>query len=170
MESNPVGWVFFCTARKKRIGFRRWLRIALACPTTAYRAFLVALIQTLSRSPLVHVCIGDGSVVLDPNLLGNRYWAAIPFAMKYPRLAWCFEIRLPYPLDLEGADTAPKAAWPSLLRWLTRGHTEADDCVTTTADALRAAGEPVPQSVVTPQDLFDWLRSRGHHLIDMDDS
>lgn len=163
-------WVFFVGYRKRHHGWRSFLRLLMRRPSLAYAFFCAWATSKLSRSDLIHVAISDTKVVLDPGIFGNVYWEAALFSLKYPRLVWCVEIRGlrdPCLARFEEPLRRTKVCLPTFLRWLTGFRCGARDCVTVVVSALRHAGESVPERVITPQDLFDYLKLRGHTRIDM---
>jgi len=99
---------------------------------------------------------------------GACYYEAVHFAMKYPRLAWAVNIPLACPLSLNHYQgNGPIPIWPTFIRWITGGRWPARDCVCVVVDALAASGIHAPQSIVTPANLWDWLRSEGHEFIEL---
>jgi hypothetical protein len=158
-------YVFFVAYRKRRISWRAIKR----CKGLAKRSLIVWLIATIGRSHFVHVCVGSSDVVLDQMIDGPRFYATALFCMKYPRLAWCYEIKCPRKPDIGLAENCgPVKITRTLARRATRGLISSNDCVSTTSDILRDAGINIPKSVVTPDQLWDHLRSQGHELIEMD--
>jgi len=133
-----------------------------------YRSFVVWLIAVLGRSQLIHVCIADNRVTLDQTITGPRFYDTLAFTLQYPRLAWCFELKTPRPIRTELASSlGPVRVIRTIVRRLTGGAIESNDCVTATAMVLRDAGVPVPHNVITPCQLWDYLRSAGHTMIDL---
>ena len=157
-------WVFFVSLPRQRPWWTL-VRLALRGKQAPFWARVVA---KLTGSPLIHVCVGTDSVVLDPSWKGDKFWPFIPFVHKFPSLAWAV---------LVPTDSAPtiehdprrsrRSAWPTLARFVLRGTTGADDCVTRTVAVLNRAGVPAPTTTVSPAALLAWLRSQGFEQFDL---
>jgi hypothetical protein len=65
-------------------------------------------------------------------------------------------------------DPTPKRLWRYALRWADPEMYPFEDCTTKVCRMLAEAGVYVPERVVTPGDLFDFLRGEGHELCSMD--
>jgi hypothetical protein len=113
-------------------------------------------VRLLTRSELAHVAIGDGEVVLDPGIRGERAWSQIVFERFFPTLDSRISVPISGQFDLADyeMDPRPKPAWPSWRRWVTRGRTPSRDCVAVVSDLLRQAGIDVPPRLTTPIELF----------------
>lgn len=163
----PSLWVFFVSIPKKRPW---WTLIRLAIRGRQSPLWTQAT-SSLTRSPLVHVCVGTDSVVLDPSWTGDKFWPFVPFVHKFPSLAWAVLIPTDdAPQFKQVPRRSRRSAWATLARFVTLGLTSADDCVTSTAGVLTDAGVPVPRGVVSPSQLLAWLRSQGFEQFDLSPS
>lgn len=133
-----------------RGGSKAWL--------VQYDRLLCWLIRTLTRSRRAHVCIGIRGAVVDPQIRGNFWWAELAFVEEYPALLEYVEIDTPVAPD--EAIVQPRGrrpAWPTFIRWVTRGRTPADDCLTVAIDLIHSAGIHINPRTHTPRRLYDQL-------------
>lgn len=114
-----------------------------------------------SGSPLAHVLVGDHIAVLDTAIAKTANYDPEAF-WKSGIAAWAIEVDTKHPIDWSRYPPRKHVGW--WRRLISPVH----NCVTVTADVLRQTGEPVPRSVITVHGLFEYLRSRGHDLMDMD--
>lgn len=136
--------------RLARLSRRGWL--------VQYDLLLCWLIRTLSRSHRAHICIGIDGGVIDPQIGGNVYWPEISFVTSYPSLLEYVEIDTPRPASEELVKPrGRRPAWPTFIRWVTRGQTQADDCLTVAIMLIRSAGVGIDPRTRTPQKLYDQL-------------
>lgn len=167
MHQKPFrAYVCFCTGRlrRKRPAIWRWKRIDFI---RFYAGFLSWLVRFLTRCDLAHVAIGDGRVVLDPAIVGNRYWPFEAYLLGYPTRAWLFTVPCDRCIELGLYEERPprwKPAIPTFMRWITRGLWPTRDCVAIARECLVRGGLDVPRTVVTPAHLFDYLRGEGFEL------
>lgn len=153
--------VFFASCdwstRRRPSAKTRW-RLLRRRPATTFNWTVAALVRLLTRSPYSHVAVRIDDAVLDPAIGGNRFWPTLVFAWYYPTLLCAMDIDLPRWVDL---DLFPpgrrKSIRGALLRWITIGLTESDDCVSTVREVLILGGLPVPRWVVSPRQLHDWM-------------
>lgn len=96
-----------------------------------------------------HVSVGDGDVVYD----SGRFFPLIPYTMRCPGLERCVAVTTPLPPVLEGLPKPTGRWWLDVL--LRR------DCVPIAVAALRRAGVRVPLFIVTPAQLYDFVRELG---------
>ena len=162
-------YVFFATARRARrrkLPLRRRCRIACKFRRRTYFAFLSWLVRTLTRSQLAHCSIGYDGAVLDPGIRRNTYWPFRAYVISYPTLVCCFRVLVSRPIDLDAFPQGSKPAWPTFVRWLTRGRWPwTTDCVCIAIDCLRQGGIAVPRQLVSPQQLHDWLLERYERTV-----
>jgi hypothetical protein len=134
--------------------------------------------RSVTRCELDHVSVASRGVVLDPSVLrGDTLYPEITYVKAHNALAWMIEVPCltktyeqptglwqvcHKPPPLLNRDPRPKTPIRAFLRWLTRGRVYSRDCVTRVAGVLDEAGHAVPRWVVTPDHLYDWLRSQGH--------
>lgn len=174
-ESNCELIVFFSTANWRRLGradmtLRRRIRVAIRHPRRSYFWFLSALVRVITRSRLAHCSIGHDGAVLDPSMLGNRYWPMFVYISRFPTLAGFF--RVPIRPDIAiGLDKYPagiaKPAWPTILKWWTGGMWPTTDCVCVVRSILRDGGIETPRSDYSPQRLWSRLAGRGYPWTDL---
>lgn len=113
------------------------------------------MMQTLSGERFSHVAIGDGQVVLDPSLEGDRF---IPHetVLRVPNLMEIIEVPVIRDVDVQLAfDPSPRSPWPTTLSWLTRGLVAPWgplNCTESAMLVLRSAGVPFKPTTraVTP--------------------
>lgn len=125
---------------------------------------------TIANDHIGHVLVGDSNVVLDPTFAGNRFHSLWAFLWSDRPILWCVEVPVTSHPDWSRHESAtrlkPPPTLPTILRWATRGLFPARNCVTEVVERLRACGIAVPPRMVSPQQLYDWLRSEGHHIHD----
>lgn len=123
-----------------------------------------AVVRTITRCEFVHVMVAYDGAVLDRGSRGTRYWPEIELHANHPSLACRFQVPIEHPIELDGLYTPrPVRLLPCLLRWITGGRFQADDCIQTTITALAQGGVSVPR-ISSPKSLWDWLRGEGHAL------
>jgi len=172
--STDVVYVFYCSGlwRRKRhkLSWRRRLRILWRFPRRSYHYLLGWLVRTITRSPIAHVCIGHDGAVLDASIQANQFWPLYTFLLYYPT---CLGYHI---IPVEGDAVARemgkvkcpgphKKAWPTVLRWISRGAVETQDCVAMACRILRAGGVRVPRQVVSPRQLFEFCRQRRYKYV-----
>ncbi len=159
---KPSGFVrvFFITRRAGKIGPRRNFRVLRRKPKLFRQWWCAWWVHRLSGSPLVHVAVSYRGAVLDPGLNGVRFIPEIIFAENHPFLTDIVTVPVGPGIDLDAfASTRRVPAWPTFIRWLTRGLTPAPrDCVSIVAAVLRSGGVAVPRRITTPAQLFRWLK------------
>jgi len=164
----PKAYVIFA-GPKRRIPFRTLRRLVKRRPALAPRLLATWLTQALSGSNVTHVAIGDGVVVLEPALDGDRYYAFRDYVLTNATLIDLVTVNVARSIDL--ASRRPRVGRPvaaivrSLAHWITRGLTPADNCLTITVGLLRDGGCPVPDTILTPIQLRNWLVSQGYHHV-----
>jgi hypothetical protein len=157
-------FVFFTLYKRRRITLRAIRR----CRGLAYRSIIIWIVAKLGRCDMVHICIGDGCAVLDATIEGPRFFESTAFSLKFPRLAWCILVPTKSRIRLEIAENrGPISVIRTFIRHFTGGRTESNDCVSLASEILNDAGVHVPRNIVTPGQLWDHLRARGHELIEM---
>jgi len=107
------------------------------------------------------VLIGDHRAVLDRAIIEDVHYDTEAF-LESGIAAWSIEVNVPNQIDWSRYPPRKYVGW--WRRIISPFH----NCVTVTADILRQVGEPVPRSIVTVHGLFEYLRSRGYDLMDMD--
>lgn len=150
--------IYFSAARhdRKLLPARKLLNRARL--RLQYDLLLCWLIRKLGRSHRAHICVGINGGVLDPQIRGNYWWAELEFVATYPSLLEYVEIQAPDPPDEDSVkQRGRRPAWPTFLRWLSRGRTRADDCLTVTLGLLRSAGVQVSPRTHNIQRLYDQL-------------
>jgi hypothetical protein len=144
----------------------------------SWAGFLRRLQHLLTREEFDHVSIASRGVVLDPSVArGDTLYAEITYVKAHSGLSWMIEVptaqvftskrgssgqTCPKPPPVLDVDPRPKTPVRALARWLTRGRVYSRDCVTRVVGVLSEAGVFVPRHVVTPGQLFDWLRGEGY--------
>ena len=128
-----------------------------------YDMFLAWLIRTGSRSRLTHVSISFRGRTLDPAYVGNRLYATELFVTGHPGLVYGVEVPITSRPNFDQFDMGvKKTPWPTVARVATFGWLTVDDCICNTTTILNQCGFYVPQHVLSPARLFDWLTtSRG---------
>lgn len=123
---------------------------------------LSAVVRVLTRSPLAHCAVGFGGAVLDPAYGGDRFWPMVTFVTRYPTLVGAYILPAKAAPDMDAvADPRPKRALPTFVRWLIGGRIQTRDCVFQVRRVLAQAGIVVPDSVVSPHQLFNHLANLG---------
>lgn len=119
------------------------------------------LIERVSGSPVTHVAIGDGSVVLVPTMRRTGY---VPQRLyeRQPHVMHVIGVPLRWPVNIEGEqhDSTISVCKP-LLKLLTKGRFKTHDCVTTARAILARGLFDVPQDVTTPIALLEYLVNHG---------
>jgi len=129
---------------------------------------LTLAIRRLSGSAMTHCAIGYGGAVLNVTLRGNQFWPILAFAACWPRLCRVFEVPIDRAIDLDRYPAGDrKRIFPSIARWLTRGLVRTSDCVCITSELLRDGGVHVPNYIVSPVQLHDWLMARGFRYVEL---
>ncbi len=135
--------------------------------STFWARLRASLIACLSRSCYTHVMIGFADTVLDPSSKGCFFYDLESTIEFYPALGAVFRIPFTYPIDLNyfrHLEGKPLATWPTIRRWLQIefgfNHGGTDDCICVVLACLRAGGLDVPMRIVSPVELFRWLRNR----------
>ena len=152
--------VYFSAARHNRaaLPIRRLIRCSRKQWLIQYDHLLCLLIRKLGRSPMAHICVGIDGGVIDPQINGNVWWAELEFVKTYPSLLRYVSVPAPKQPDAGWIqDRGRRPALPTLIRWLTRGRTTADDCLTVALRLLRSAGIDVDPRTHTVQKLYDQL-------------
>lgn len=163
--------IYFSSARHERVVLPARKLFSKKRLVLQYDLLLCWLIRTLGRSHRAHICIGMDGAVLDPQIKGNCWWAELYFVSTYPSLLEYVEVRAKH---IPGHDRVQargrRPAWPTFKRWLTRGRTEADDCLTVTLGLLKSAGIEVDPKTHTIQALYDQLiRLPGARIVTIED-
>lgn len=134
------------------------------------RSWQGRVIEAVTGSPVSHVAIGDCHVVLDPTLEGNRFHPFAGYVVSDRPILWAVEVPVTRPPHWAphkaGRHLRPPPTLPTVLRWASRGLIPARNCVTEVVACLRNCGVPVPPRMVSPQQLFDWLRAEGYYTYD----
>ena len=171
-------YVFFSSAdwsHKRRLGIRKRVRILLRFPQRSFYWLLSYLIRKVTRCQWAHVCIGDGEVVLDPGLRGNRFWSHYVFLACYPTLIDGFVLPISNDLDLDSCQAGgPKQILPTwklygrvALRWWTCGWVQTEDCVCVCVKLLRVGGVRISPRIFSPRQLHTWLEDHGYQAIQL---
>lgn len=115
-------------------------------------------IELLTRSRVNHVAIGALGVVINPVPSGDTVWAQSVFEARYPgELVWAVDV-----YTCLHSDTLVRYVrfWrdpiPSLLKYLTLGVVESQDCVSEATLLLGA-----PSDIISPAGLARWLMDNG---------
>jgi len=154
-------WVFFVCAKQYPRGVKAKWRVLRRYPGRTFSDLVSFVARFRSGSPLAHVLIGDHRAVLERAIIEDVHYDPEAF-WKSGIASWSIEVNVPNPIDWSRYPPRKYVGW--WRRLISPFH----NCVTVTADILRQTGEPVPRSVVTVHGLFEYLRSRGHDLMDMD--
>lgn len=133
--------------------------------------FYAALTQALTGSEIVHCAVGQGDVVMEVRPDGVRFWPSIAYECKRG-VSWMFTIPTDHLIDWTPweNDTRPRGCVASLVYYASRGLFRTSNCVTETKKALDQAGIDVPRRVLTPAQMWDWCRSEGYELSQVDDA
>lgn len=149
--------------RERRLGWWRRIRIIYRYPSKSFIFLLAKLTSLISNSRIVHCAVSDGQAVLDITVRGDWYWPFLLYILKYPSLTCLVRVSLVRPIDIDDyAVGIPKKVFPTILRWLSRGLVDTDDCASTVAKCLREAGADIPRHIVKPVELHDYLLKKGH--------
>lgn len=171
MNTQRHAYVYFTTGQwshKRRMSWRRRLRIVRKFKRRSYFWFLAWLVRTLTFSKLAHVSIGYNGAVLHPGILDNEYWPQIAYTLKYPTLTCAFTVPVNGPIDLDRYPKGAKQVWPTVRKWICYGWAPAtQDCVDIVKDCLAQGGVTVPRNVLSPQDLHDWLEKHSYERTDL---
>lgn len=123
----------------------------------------------MSRSGIAHCSIAFGGRLLDPSMHGNRYWPTATYATTYPGVVGAVTVAVPRPIDLDRfADPRPKRAGPTFMKLFTFGRIRTRDCACTVKAALADGGLRVPDHVLSPRALRDWLIRHGGEYVAFD--
>lgn len=107
--------------------------------------------------------VGDERGIIDFAITEQRVYDAAAFFDERPHtVAWMFTVPTRLGIRWESFQPHVRAGV------IARGLTPVRNCVTVTRRALASAGVEVPRTVITVQDLFDWLRGQGYELTDLD--
>lgn len=132
-------------------------------------------VRVFAGSPFVHVAAtshiegpeGPTEIVMNATHKRVLFWR-YQFWTEHPsRFGFVWSIKVParrWPDLNRYDDPAPKSKWRIALRWADPELYPYEDCVTKVCRMLTEAGVYVPDNVVTPGDLFDFLRGEGHDL------
>lgn len=115
-------------------------------------------------SSLRHALIGDGQVWYNRGFGGSGYlsWELLA---DHPVLAAVVIIpSCPVSVQQESIYAKVRVV-PTILRFLTAGLFPSNDCVSHTTKMLQNGGVYIPWWVVTPDQLFQWLRSKGYTIV-----
>lgn len=154
-------WVFFVCAKQYPRGFKAKWRVLRRYPGRTISDLVSFVARFRSGSPLSHVLIGDHRAVLERAIIEDVHYDTEAF-LESGIASWSIEVAVPNPIDWSRYPPRKYVGW--WRRLISPVH----NCVTVTSDVLRQTGEPVPRSVITVHGLFEYLRSRGHDLMDMD--
>jgi hypothetical protein len=158
-------YVFVVDSRlQRRASARVIIRTLTRRPSRIFWWLVPDLVRLVSGSPECHVAIGFGNLVLDPSGAGDRLIEIHSFIERYPCLSGFFRVPSMVDPDIESmVNPSPKPVVPSVVRWMTKGKTVADqDCVSVVAKALRRSGVCVPGTIVTPAQLRAYLEQKGY--------
>lgn len=140
-------------------------------------------VRVFGRSEFVHVAAtsmvtdytepnGMTEVVMNATLAkGVEFWPYSVWTRCPDKIGFVWSIKVParrWPDLNRHEDPTRRRVWRYILRWATRGRVPCDDCVTKVRRMLTEAGVETPDSIVTPGDLFDFLRGEGHDLCSTD--
>lgn len=123
-------------------------------------------ISTFTRSDLIHVSVGDGEVVVSPQMEQIQYFPFLPY-ISCPEVRHVVEVNSPYHVHLAGYQRRrPLSIIRGFLKWLSCGalvpeRDEKRDCVCLAKDLLAQGGYRVPPHIYTPVGLYDWLMENG---------
>ncbi len=154
----PSLTVFLCTGRVPlRLAWRHYLRR----PRLLYYPLVGVMVRTFTWSPLAHVAIGDNHHVFNPTISGHRVWPIDTVLARYPSLKHAYIVFVPRPIQVSHLSIclSPRASL-SILKWLTNGRVDTDDCVCAVKRVLADAGIDIPKSVYSPARLDRWLARR----------
>lgn len=120
----------------------------------------LSIIRMLSK-PYVHVLVGDlmTDTVISPQADGLCRWSLTSFCEKYPTIVCAFEIESDAGPDFSIIKDQGFTWRDSLLRYITRGWYDPQDCVGVAISQLRMAGYRPPR-LASPRQLHDWLLNR----------
>lgn len=136
-------------------------------------------VRVFAGSPFVHVAAtsmvtddtvpeGMTEVVMEATVAkGVRFWPFHLWVRATRQHGFFWSIKVParrWPDLNRYDDPTPKKLWRYALRWADPELYPFEDCTTKVCRMLIEAGVYVPDSIVTPGDLFDFLRGEGHEL------
>ncbi len=142
-------------------------RILRRRPRYTARRVSMWLTSVLTRSPLIHCSISDLEIVLDISFSGDLFYPYLGYIYHHPTLIDGFLV----PGECVNVDTyggdgpADKRIWPTLAKLLTNGLIRTRDCSCIIRQILIDAGHPVPNTVLSPADLHQWLADQGYRHV-----
>jgi hypothetical protein len=171
-DGRFYAYIFFGSGlsdmRKRRLGWWRKARITCRYPLRSFIFLLAKFTKLISNSRIVHCAVSDGQAVLDTTVRGDWYWPFLLYILKYPGLTCLIRVSLVRPLDIDDYEVGiPKKIFPTMLRWLSRGMVDANDCASTVTKCLREAGIDIPRYIVKPVELHDYLLRKGYKHVHM---
>jgi hypothetical protein len=164
-------FVFFSTApwmarKRRKQTLAQRLRIARRFPRRTMYVAVTRFAKFVSRSDIAHVAVGYDGAVLDQAIAGGRFWPFEPFLCYYPCLIGVFVVPIRTVPDLDRHYYPGRnPIWPTFMRWWTFGRVQTRDCVCITVTILRDAEYIVPRNVVTPIQLYNWLKTQGFEYV-----
>lgn len=157
----PVAMVYFIapTFRWRWVSPPRLVRLWRRRHRFA-RAALIRLFLRWRCGAMIHVAVGDDRIVAEVTPHGSRFWPGVSWVESVPGLVLIAEAGIARPLDLSRLDGLPPPRAVPVIRKSLGFASGADDCVSTTIAVLRRAGCPVPESILEPAELAEWLTRR----------
>lgn len=159
--------IFSGERRPRRVSLLRAAWAWLTLPPRWFGRQIPRLIGDVTGSTLGHVAIGTPTGVLSPTASGDSFFCPLAY-LRTRRVSSVVWIWAPKPMRLEPphyTTVKSRSALPSIIRWLCRGWTPANNCVTVAADRLRDAGVPIPRRINTPDELMAVLRRTPDALV-----
>ena len=138
---------------------------------TPFQRAVHLAIALISRSPIVHCAVASDGIVINPSFVGTDAHDVTDFVRHNESLVWSIKVPVPrHPDVLMWMETKRPhfRIARSCLRWASCGLYPSRDCVHIVSEILRSVGVMVPRRITTPAGLFDWLRSHGYELHDLD--
>ncbi len=151
--------VYFVARKPKCI-----TKIVRRSPVLGFAVMLICLGRWMCRSQADHVSVGNSWIVLEVARTSSIVlYPTSQYILHRKGLAVAFTVPVEKSPDWGKYLGQPKAnVLFTILKWMMNDPSLITyDCVETTAAVLRDCGLAVP-SVITPQQLHDWLEEQGY--------
>ena len=122
------------------------------------------LIRLLGWSRWDHVCVGYDGVVVSVSACGYKFWPIKTFVEHHPGVEVFFDVPFQYDIDMTLLEGRKEPSfWMTLLRWALRGRWPfTRDCVCVTLECLISGGVEIPETLVSPRAVADWLKEHEY--------
>ena len=155
------------TQRMQNSSRRAKWRLIRAKPSMGYILLGSWLVGWIFRTPIRHVGVTNGTVVIDHSFQEVRFWPHEVFVRMYPNVVGYVNLPTSLPIDWKKYERTRKASlfYATFARFamlFTLGIYQCANCVTTARAVLDDVGIEIPRSAWHPKKLLTWLLENGY--------